>query len=229
MSALSPKVTPDHAAARFHMVAAQLRANRVQDERVLTAMETLPREAFVPPHLSGIAYIDEDIEVAAGRYLLEPMILARLLQEAKIKATDAVLDVAPATGYSTAILAMLARDVTAVEPDAALAAAIGKNLSGLSVVNARVEQAPATAGCAAHAPYDVILINGSVDAVPNILFASLAEGGRLLAVVTPQGGTEPVGEARLYEKRHGAIAHRALFNANVKPLADFAAKPRFVF
>ena len=229
MNAHPQTISPDYAAARFHMIESQLRTNKVQDARLLEAMGALPREAFVPTPLSGIAYIDDDIEVAPGRYLLEPMVLARLLQEAAIKASDKALDIAPATGYSTAVLALLARDVTAVEPVSALADSAVQNLARCSIANARVERNPMAAGCTAYAPYDVILINGSVEDVPNILLASLAEGGRLLAVVTSTDGIEPVGEARLYLKARGSVSYRALFNANVKPLAEFMAKPRFVF
>ena len=225
MTALRQVAPPDFSVARFHMVEAQLRANHVRDERVLNILRNLPREEFVPPSLASLAYVDEDIEVAPGRFLLEPMILARLIQEANIKPTDRVLDLAPATGYSTAVLARLAAEVVAVESDQALALATQINLKKTNITNVRVEQGALTSGFPSAAPYDVIFINGSVEVLPESLAAQLATGGRLVTVV--QAG--PVGEARLYEKHKTALPYAALFNANVNPLAAFAAKPSFVF
>jgi len=229
MSAL--KKPSDFASARFHMVESQIRPNKVRDERVLDAMGSLPREIFVPSGLSGIAYIDEDLLVAAGRFLLEPMILARLIEEAKIKPTDSVLDIAPATGYSTAILATIAKEVTAIESDPAMQKEAAKNLTALKIANAHVLQGALTEGYKEKAPYDVILLNGSVDVLPPALLVQLGEGGRLLAVVRQFGPAQAAhtGEARLYENVRGHISYRVLFDANVKPLPGFQSPPKFVF
>ncbi len=229
MSALSQAAAPDLAVARFHMVESQLRPNQVRDDRILTAMGSVPREAFVSPAMASLAYIDEDIQVAPGRYLLEPMVLGRLLQEAGVRASDRVLDIAPATGYSTAVLAALAREVIALESDTALAAAAAGNLRALSLSNARVVRGDVTEGWRDDAPYDVILINGCVDFLPDTLADQLAEDGRLMTVVQTSPAPAHVAEARLYVKTRGYVSHRALFDANVARLRAFAAPPRFDF
>ena len=231
MSAVPHPQTPDFALARLNMIEGQLRPNQVRDERILTAMETLPREVFVPKNLAGIAYNDEDLAVGSGRYLLEPMVLARLLQAAAISPTDHVLDIAPATGYSTALLAHLAKNVVAVESDAALAAQAGQNLAMLKIANAVVHAAPLTDGYVPVAPYDVILLNGAVDAVPESLLGQLAEGGRLVGVVRHYGPARVAhtGEARLYEKKQGVVTNHALFDGNVRTLPGFVDSQPFRF
>ena len=229
-SASQPK-SHDFTAARSHMIESQLRPNLVRDEKILTAMETLPRELFVPAHMAGIAYCDEDLQVAPTRYLLEPMVLARLLEAALIKPDDKVLDVAPATGYSTAVLASLVKEVIAVESEVALQKQAAFNLASLRITNAHVIAASMTDGWAVKAPYDVIVINGSVDTAPTNLFTQLNEGGRLVTVLrhAQSSGFAHTGEAKLYEKIRGAIASRTLFDANVKPVPGFESAPSFVF
>lgn len=231
MAVAEKKPLPDFAAARRNMIESQIRPNKVRDERVLTAMETVPREAFVPEFLKGIAYVDEDLEIKKGRYLLEPMILARLLEEGHIKASDKVLDVAPATGYSTAILARLAETVVGLECDPELQAQAVNNIGFLSLKNVDVRVGKLSQGYDNNAPYDVIIINGSVDEIPAALFAQLAESGRLLAVIRRYGPANAAhtGEARLYTKTKGQISSCALFDANVKPLLEFSAKAAFTF
>ncbi len=110
MSALPKPPMSDFAIARFNMVESQLRPNKVTDRRILDAMGRLPRENFMPPLMAGIAYTDEDLQIAPG-VLMEPMILGRLLQEAGIESGERMLDIAPATGYSTAVAAALAKEV----------------------------------------------------------------------------------------------------------------------
>lgn len=231
MNAVSKPVTPDFALARFNMVESQLRPNGVRDERLLDAMATLPREAFVPSLKTGIAYIDEDLEVGAGRYLLKPVALARLLQAAGIKAQDRVLDIGPATGYSTAVISVLAKEVVAIESDVNLGQQAADNLAGLDVKNVEIRQGSLTEGCNDKAPFDVIILNGNVDFVPETLVAQLAEGGRLIAVVMHYGPAHAAhaGEAHLYEKHHGIVSHRALFDANVKSLPGFQLAQKFTF
>jgi protein-L-isoaspartate(D-aspartate) O-methyltransferase len=226
----SPKPA-DFAAARFHMIESQIRPNKVRDERVLTAMETVPRELFVPPSLAGMAYIDEDVQVAPGRFLLEPMILARLLQEAGIGGEERVLDIAVATGYSTAVIASFAQEVVGVESDPALQRRAIENMRALNIKNAEVQPGLLTEGWKAKAPYDVILINGGIDVLPDSLTQQLEEGGRLLAVCRAYGPARAAhtGEARLYKKIRGALSFRALFDANVPPLSAFAAAGKFTF
>jgi protein-L-isoaspartate(D-aspartate) O-methyltransferase len=227
----NPQSAPDFTSARFHMIESQIRPNKVRDRRILDAMGAIPREMFVPPQLSGIAYIDQSLEVMPGRYLMEPMVLARLLEEADIDANDRVLDIAPATGYSTAVLAALAKEVVAVESDPACVQLSVKNLGNLQIKNAEMQLGPLAEGWAPKGPYNVILVNGGVESFPAALKAQLAEGGKLLLTVRQSGPAAIArkGEARLYEKIHGNLSHRALFDANVKLLPGFEAKPTFTF
>ena len=128
----------DYAAARRHMVDSQIRPNKVTDERIMKAMGKVPREIFVPPSLKGVAYVDEDIQIAPGRFLMEPQVLARLIQAAEIEPTDAVLEIGSATGYASAILSHLAESVVAVESDPQLAEIANKALAALEITNVAV-------------------------------------------------------------------------------------------
>src|SRR5262245_25537828 len=111
----SPRSRMDYAAARLNMVESQIRTNKVTDERIVDAMMTLPRERFVPKQLRGIAYVDDDIQIASGRYLMEPMVLARLLQIAGVTARDIVLAIGVGAGYDAAVLSRLSATVVALE------------------------------------------------------------------------------------------------------------------
>lgn len=216
----------DFAAMRRNMVENQIRTNRVTDPRVIEAMETVPRELFVPKAMRAIAYIDEDIQVAPGRYLLEPMVMARLLQAAEIGADDVVLDIGCATGYGPALLARLAASVVGLESDAALADKASALLAELGVDNAAVVTGPLEEGYPKQAPYDVILIEGAVDEVPRAIADQLAEGGRLATVVRTSA---PMGRATVFLRLHGAISRRPVFDAAVPLLPGFRKEPEFVF
>jgi protein-L-isoaspartate(D-aspartate) O-methyltransferase len=216
----------DYAAARFNMVESQIRPNKVTDPRVLRAISEVPRERFVPKKLMGIAYVDEDLAVAPGRYLMEPMAFARLLQDAAIQPGDIVLDIGCATGYSTAVLAKLAATVVAVESDPQLVERASTVLAELNVDNAVVVAGALEEGYAEQAPYDVILLGGAVEEVPRSITDQLGEGGRLMAVVT--GGSR-VGKGNLIHRVHGDLSGRVLFDAAVPPLPGFAVERGFVF
>ena len=221
---------PAYDIARANMVENQVRPNRVTDDRVLGAMAAIPRERFVPEKFAGIAYVDEDIAVGDGRYLMEPMVLARLLQAAAIDAGDVVLDIGCATGYSTAVLARLADTVVAVESDAALAETAIALMTELDADNTAVVTGEHAEGYAKQAPYDVIVVEGAVDEVPRALSDQLGEGGRLVAVVTGgDEGVNRVGRATLLRRIHGALSSRVLFDAAVPPLPGFAIDRGFVF
>lgn len=217
---------PDYTAARRNMVDSQLRTNRVTDEGVLAAMGAVPRELFVPPQLMGVAYMDEDLSVGGGRYLVEPMVLGRLLQAADIRPSDILLDVGCATGYSTAVAAKLAATVIALESDSALARKAAETLARLQIDNAVVVEEEMRAGCPRHAPYDVILVQGAVSEIPKDFAARLAEGGRLVAVVA---SPERAGRAVLALKTGGVVSHRELFDAAIPPLPGFELAPAFRF
>ncbi len=218
----------DFAEMRRAMVDAQVRANDVTDLRIVSAMMDMPRERFVPAGLRNFAYIDDDLlvkEEGGSRYLMEPMVLAKLLQAADIAPDALVLDVGSATGYSTAVLARLAGQVVALEEDAELAAQGSALLVELGLLNAAYVQGPMTAGWSGEAPYDVILLNGSVDAVPPALLAQLKPEGRLVAVV----GRGRAGRATVFTNTSGGIGSRIAFDAAVPTLPGFGAVPSFVF
>ncbi len=217
----------DYALARLNMVESQIRTNKVTDPAVIGAFETVPREMFVPKGKRGIAYADEALEIGSGRYLLEPMLLARLLQAALPGPTDVALDVACGTGYATALLSRLVSTVVGVDEVEQLVEQGNGLLSGLEIDNAALVTGPLKDGYRKQAPYNVILVNGAVDKLSDDLFAQLADGGRL---VTVEGGTDvSPGLAVLYEKLSGRIGRRILFDAGTPMLAGFRREPGFVF
>lgn len=210
---------------RLSMVNGQVRPNQVTDQRVAAAMLSVPRELFVPKALRAVAYVDEDIAVGHDRYLMEPRVLARLLQAAEIESDNVVLEVGCATGYSTAVLARLAGSVVAIESDEELAARAQALIAELAIDNAAVVVDPLPDGYAEQAPYDVILLSGAVDVVPPVLSDQLAEGGRMVLVKRVRG----VGTAWLYRRDAGVVSGRALFDAQVMPLPGFEQPAGFVF
>jgi protein-L-isoaspartate(D-aspartate) O-methyltransferase len=218
--------TTEYSAARYNMVESQLRPNKVTDHRLVDAFLAVPRDQFVPGALRGVAYVDKAIPVGNGRFLLEPMVLGRMLQEARITAGDLVLDIGTATGYSAAIIGHVAATVVAVESDAALAAQADQAMQTLGVDNAAVVQGDLAAGWAKQGPYDVIVIEGAVAAVPQALLDQLAEGGRLVTVLLPESG---VSVARLYQKVGGLISSRTLFDATASLLPGMEPKAGFSF
>ncbi len=216
----------DFATARSNMIDSQLRTNKVTDPGVLEAFGAIPRERFLPEARAGVAYVDEDLEVAPGRFLMEPMVLARLLQAAQVQSSDVVLDVGCATGYSSAVLARLAGTVVALESDSTLVERANETLQELDIDNAVVVAGELTEGYQKQAPYNVILLGGAVAEVPEAILSQLAEGGRLVTVIVPQAR---LGQAVLIRNSAGAASRRVLFDASVRPLPGFAQVPRFVF
>ncbi len=210
------------------MVEGQIRPNRVTDPALIVALESIPRELFVPKIVEGVAYIDEEICVGHGRSLLEPMVLARLLQAAEIAPDDAVLDIGCATGYSTAVLARVAGSVVAVESQPELAAQATKALAAVGA-DAAVVEGPLVDGYPQRGPYNVIVINGAVADVPEAILEQLADGGRLVAVVASAHAFVPLGQARLYRRIGGTFPGVPLFETHATILPGFEFKPRFVF
>lgn len=215
----------DFATARMNMVESQIRPNGVTDLRILNAMLQIPREAFVPPAKRGIAYLGDDLEVAPGRHLIDPMIFAKMADAADIRATDTVLDVGCASGYSTAVLARLAETVIGLECDTALVEQANSTLSGLGIDNAVVVAGPLHEGYPQQAPYDVIFLNGAVEELPESLKQQLKEGGRLLAILS-EGR---VGRAMLFERTGNVVSGRSIFDGLVAPLPGFRKERGFVF
>ena len=212
--------------ARIHMIESQLRPNRVVDDRLLRAFAGIRRELFVPEHLRQVAYIDEDLPLGGGRYLLEPRVAARLLQAAEIEPTDTALVVGAGTGYEAAVIAVLTRHVVALEEDPDLARRARAALVEHAIAAVNVVEAPLREGYRTRAPYDVILFGGAVAEVPTDIPLQLAEGGRLLAVVRPGNA---VGRATLTTRTGGALARRDILDAASPILPSFLPKPAFVF
>ena len=213
-------------AARAHMIESQLRPNKVIDGRVLGAFAGIRRELFVPEHLRAVAYIDEDLPLGKGRCLMEPMVVARLLQAAMIERTDTVLILGAGTGYEAALAALLARSVIALEEHPEFARRARAALVDHSIASVSVVEGPLPQGYRPRAPYDVVLLCGAVVEVPPEIDSQLAEGGRLVAVVKPPGG---IGRATLRTRTGGVIAQRLLFDAATPLLPSFLPKPAFVF
>ncbi|MDX1575357.1 MAG: protein-L-isoaspartate O-methyltransferase [Kiloniellales bacterium] len=216
----------DFAAARANMVDCQLRTNKLRDARLIEAFETVPRELFVPENLRPIAYIDEDLSLGNGRYLLEPMVLARLLQAAEISPQDLVLEVAGASGYGTAVLSRLGATIVSLESDRELAAAAASAQAEVGIDNVLMVEGPLDQGYAKQAPYNVIVINGAVGELPETITDQLAEGGRLVTVLRKDAGP---GQAVLVERHGTNVSSRVLFDAATPVLPEFERAPGFVF
>ena len=212
--------------ARIRMVESQLRPNRFMGERVLGAFLEIRRELLVPEHLKAVAYVDEDLPLGKGRHLMEPMVVARLLQSAAIERTDTVLIVGAGTGYEAALVAALARSVVALEEDPDLARRGRAAFVEHSIASVSVVEGPLPHGYRARAPYDAILFCGAVAEVPAEIGSQLAEGGRLVAVVKPESG---MGRATLTTRIGGVPARRVLFDAATPLLPGFLPKPVFAF
>ena len=217
---------PDFASVRRNMVDCQIRTNKVTDARIIAAFGDLPREAFVDASSHAAAYIDDDVRIAEGRYLMEPMVLARMVQSLDIGAGDVVLDIGCGTGYSSALLARLAATVVALESDPALAQQATEALTALAVDNAVVVEGPLTDGYAAQAPFDVIFFGGAVAEIPKPIIRQLGEGGRIVAVIRPHPGP---GIATLGQCTNGIVSFRTLFDAATPLLPGFAKQAGFVF
>lgn len=214
--------------ARQNMVDGQLRPTKVTDSLLLDAMAALPREMFVEKSRQGIAYVDEDLEISPGRYLMEPVVLARLVQSLELTSSDSVLIIGPATGYDAALIGRLAGPVVAVESDPALAEQASMVINHLGIDNVAVVESPMAAGFAEQAPYDVVFFCGSVEEVPEDIVRQLAPNGRMAAVL---GGAENgiLGRACLMHRSGDGLSKRALFDAGTRPLPGFEKEAEFAF
>lgn len=206
------------------MVLSQLRPNQVTSDRVANAMDTVPREEFVPKGLRSVAYLDEDLEVAPGRFVVEPRVFARLLQEADIKSTDIVLDIGAGTGYSSAVLGQLAQAVVAIDKDPDLVAKASDTLNKLECDNVAIVVGELTEGNKKQGPYNVIHINGAIDVAPTSLLEQLTDDGRLVCVLGGNPGT-----ATVYSRAGDRFFTRKAFDASVPVLKDLAQAAKFEF
>jgi len=208
------------------MLESQLRPNKVSDDRVLHAFASIRRELFVPEQVRQVAYIDDDLALGGGRYLMQPMVAGRLLQAAAINDMDAALIVGAGTGYEAAVTAMLARNVIALEEDPELARHARAALVEHAIASVNVIEGPLAQGHRQRASYDVILFAGAVAEVPGEISSQLAEDGRLVAVVKPENG---FGRATVTTRSGGVLGRRVVFDAAVPLLPSFEPKPACVF
>jgi protein-L-isoaspartate(D-aspartate) O-methyltransferase len=219
----------DFSTARQKMVDGQVRPSDVTDLRIIDAMLEVPREAFVPQHQRALAYLDLDLDVSeagsAKRFLMKPLVTAKMLQAADIKNTDKVLVAGCASGYTAALVAKLAGQVTATEVDPSLAAKARDVLGQLGLANVTVRAADVADGDPANAPYHVIVLDGATEITPERLYGQLREGGRLVGVFAM---TKPP-RAMIVTHSHGDFGNRALFDASVPVLPGLERRPAFVF
>ncbi len=221
----------DFQTARRAMVDGQVRTNDVTHFGLIAAMLDIPREAFVPEAQAALAYLDRDVMIAdatataPARYLMKPVVLARLIQAADPTPQDHVLVIGAGAGYAAAIMSRLAADVTALEEDETLFQRARSILSSLGSHNVNVIHGHLADGAPASVPYDVILIDGGVETIPDGLCAQLSSRGRLVAVEV----SGPIGKGKLFQPVNGRLRGRELFDAYAPVLPGFAVAPAFVF
>ena len=212
--------------ARNCMVDSQIRPNRVIDPRILSAMRRLPRERFLPANVWPLAYADEDVPLGNGRFMLEPMVLAKLLQAANLRDNERVLVVGAGTGYGAAVLAACGCRVTALEDDPALLA-IARGVLPAEAPSVTVVTGPLDAGWPANGPYDLILIEGAVPEIPAALAAQTHQGnGRLLAAIHAEGRAT---QAVIAEATAFGVSISTLFDCGTPPIPSLRKAPVFAF
>jgi len=213
----------DPAEARRRMVENQLKPNRITDRRLLAAMGAVPRERFVPPTLRNVAYVDEDLPLGDGRFLIEPLALAKLIQAARIGPEEVALVIGDATGYAAAVVARLAGTVILLVGEAQEAAALDRLLPEVGADNLVVQVGDPRDGLPSQAPFDVILVVGAVRAVPRSLLDQLGPGGRLVTVLADG---RP-GEVTVFERTPHGVGRRVVDDAMVPELQAFRPPPVF--
>jgi len=217
----------DFAQARRNMVDGQLRPNRVTNAALLAAMGELPRERFLPDKLRPVAYADDDVPLGNGRVMIEPMVLARLIQALQPRPDGRALVVASGRGYGTALLARMVQSVVAIECDSALASAAEQTIKSLGISNVTQVVGQLEAGAPSKGPFDLVLIEGAVRQIAQAILDQLAEGGRLATIIA--GATGAIGVAQLVVKEGGVTSGRPLFEAGTPALPGFAPPSRFTF
>ena len=215
----------DFERARHWMVEAQVRTNDVTDPAIQSAMRSLPRERFAPAALAAMAYADMELEVAPGRWLLRPRDHAKLIQILAPQPGQAALEIGGATGYGAAVLASAGCKTVTLDSDPALTQAAQAAISHCGLQDVLAASADLAGGYADRAPYDLILVSGAVEFVPQAWLDQLAEGGQMAVIV--RAGV--AGSARLYAKANGIAAYRTLFDAAPPVLPGLAKPATFTF
>lgn len=214
--------------ARTNMVDSQIYTAGVVSSPVLESFRTVPREMFVPESLRDVAYVDEDLDLGQGRFLMEPVVLARMIHEASVRDSDIVLNIGDSTGYSSAILSTLASTVVTVETapgmlDRARRVWVENDYCNIAMISGDL-----TEGAPEHAPYSLIFMNGSVAEIPDIFLAQLSLHGRLVTVWKPAGAK--IGTAIMIERiGDGKYATRKLFDAFTPYITGFEPRSEFTF
>ena len=214
-------------ALRKAMVDSQIRPNKVIDDRVIAAFMNVPRERFVSKNMQNLAYIDEDIHLSGGRFIVEAMVMARIIQTLALDASQSVMLIGAGTGYTAALLSYLVESVIAIETRAQMVEKAQQAVAGLDIGNVAVIKARLQDGYASEAPYDAIIIEGAVEQIPQRLLDQLSDGGRLAAIWRPEG--TQAGEACIWHKTGEVVSRTPLFTAQVPVLDEFRAKPKFSF
>ena len=212
-------------AARQMMVSGQIMPNNVSDEVILNALNAVPRENFLPKSLRSVAYIDCAVEIADGRYVMDPLVLARLMLMADVGSKDLVLVVGGASGYEAAVLAQCADAVVCLEQDESLIERSTADLISFGADNVAVVEGELAQGVKGQGPFDVIFINGAVEQVPNALLEQLADGGRLVCILNDVG----ISHGHIIEKQGKELVAHNVFETEAVVLPGFERAQGFVF
>ncbi len=213
----------DYASRRQMMVDTQVRPSDVTKFPIISAMLSVPRELFVPSDKVEAAYISENVELGGGRVVLEPRTFAKMLDALAFDGSELVLDVGAAYGYSSAVIAAMAEAVVAVEEDEDMAGESAELLSSVNADNVIPHTGPLAEGATDHGPYDVIIIEGGVEEVPQSLTDQLKDGGRIACLFME----DRLGVVRIGYKQDGRVTWRFSFNASAPVLPGFAKETAF--
>ena len=217
----------DFKIARKNMVENQIRANKVTSINVINAFLDVPREKFVPDALQEISYVDEDIQLSRNRFMMKPMILARLFQSLNLKGNENILHVGSNSGYGSAILSRMCSSVISLESDKKLFETSIHTFSNMGFDNVVPLHGSMEIGVEKEAPFDIIFIEGSIETEPKSLFGQLNENGKLIAIIRP--ANIKIGKAKLFFKISNEIGLENLFDAQVSKLSIFKSKTKFSF
>jgi protein-L-isoaspartate(D-aspartate) O-methyltransferase len=218
-----PASTSEFAAERQKMVQEQLKPRGIHDERVLSAMSKVPREAFVPENMRAQSYADSALPIGHDQTISQPFIVAYMTEQLRVQPTDRVLEIGTGSGYQAAVLAELAKEVYTIEIVEPLAKDASARLAQLGYNNAHVKIGDGYQGWPEVAPFDAIIVTCAPDKVPEPLAQQLKEGGRM---IIPVGSGMMDQQLYLLEKKDGELAQRAILPVRFVPMAGEAAKQK---